>query len=89
MLMAELLAREAIRDLLARYTYNGDRGRIDALAACFADDGVLEFPGHSGTGPAGVKAALTRGERRTAHRALPALRDPGGGPRGHVLLPRV
>lgn len=58
--------REAIRDLLARYTYNGDRGRIDALAACFADDGVLEFPGNSGTGPEGVKAALTSGTRNPA-----------------------
>ncbi|QJQ31421.1 nuclear transport factor 2 family protein [Sphingomonas lacunae] len=63
MQLAELLAREAIRDLLTRYTYNGDRGRIDALAACFADNGVLEFPGNSGTGPTGVKAALTSGER--------------------------
>lgn len=58
--------REDIRDLLARYTYNGDRGRIDALATCFATDGVLEFPGNSGTGPEGVKAALTSGERNPA-----------------------
>lgn len=58
--------REAIRDLLARYTYNGDRGRIDALAACFADDGVLEFPGNSGTGPEGVRAALTSRDRNPA-----------------------
>ena len=58
--------REAIRDLLARYTYNGDRGRLDALAACFAADGVLEFPGNSGTGPEGVTTALTSGERNPA-----------------------
>jgi SnoaL-like domain len=58
--------REAIRDLLARYTYHGDQGRIDALAACFAKDGVLEFPGNSGTGPDGVKAALTGGARNPA-----------------------
>lgn len=57
----ERIDREAIRDLLARYTYNGDRGRTDALAACFAEDGVLEFPGNSGTGPDGVKAALISG----------------------------
>lgn len=53
--------REAIRDRLARYTYAGDRGRIDDLAACFAADGVLEFPGGSGTGPDGVRAVLARG----------------------------
>lgn len=59
----ECVDREAIRDLLARYTYNGDRGRIADLAACFAEDGVLEFPGNNGTGPAGVIAALTSGTR--------------------------
>jgi hypothetical protein len=80
MQLAELLAREAIRDLLTRYTYNGDRGRIDALAACFAEDGLLEFPGNSGTGPAGVKAALTSGERNPAssfvrHHITPPLID--------------
>lgn len=58
--------RIEILDLLARYTYNGDRGRIDALAACFADEGTLEFPGNNGTGPAGVAAALTGGERNPA-----------------------
>jgi len=55
-----------ILDLLARYTYHGDRGRIDALAACFADDGTLEFPGNSASGPAEVAAALTGGERNRA-----------------------
>ena len=34
-----------IRDLYTRYTYNGDRGRLADLAACFADGGTLEFPG--------------------------------------------
>lgn len=74
----ELCAREAIRDLLTLYTYNGDRGRVDALADCFAEDGVLEFPGNSGTGPTGVKAALTSGERNPAisfvrHHVTPPL----------------
>ncbi|NBU85281.1 MAG: nuclear transport factor 2 family protein [Sphingomonadaceae bacterium] len=62
----ELSDREAIRDLLARYTYDGDRGRIDMLAACFADEGVLEYPGNHGSGPDGVKAALTSGQRNPA-----------------------
>ena len=43
----------------ARYTYNGDCGRLADLAACFADDGTLEFPGGKGTGRAGVAEALT------------------------------
>jgi hypothetical protein len=50
-----------IRDLYTRYTYNGDRGRLADLAACFAEDGTLEFPGGKGTGPAGVAEALAQG----------------------------
>ena len=50
-----------IRDLYTRYTYNGDRGRLADLAACFAEDGTLEFPGGKGTGPAGVAHALSEG----------------------------
>ena len=61
----ELADREAIRDLLARYTYNGDRGRIEALGACFAADGVLEFPGGRGVGPEGILPALTGAGRRS------------------------
>lgn len=53
--------RDAIRHLLATYTYNGDRGRIAELAACFAADGVLEFPGATATGPEAIVAALSAG----------------------------
>jgi len=56
-------AREAIRDLLTRYTYPGDRGQVVTLAACFAEDGTLEFPGAVATGPEAIMAALTSGER--------------------------
>ena len=40
----ELAAREAIRDLVARYNALGDRGRWDALIALFADDGEIHVP---------------------------------------------
>lgn len=53
--------RDAIRDLLARYTFSGDRGRVAELAACFADDGVLEYPGHRAEGRDAIAAALGRG----------------------------
>lgn len=53
--------RDAIRDLLARYTYNGDRGRVAELAACFAEDGVIEYPGNRAQGPAAIAAALSGG----------------------------
>lgn len=60
--MADLAAdRDAIRDLLARYTYNGDRGRVTELAACFATDGILEYPGNLANGPDSIAAALSGG----------------------------
>lgn len=59
-------SRDAIRDLLARYTYNGDRGRIDQLAACFAENGVLEYPGQVAQGPAAIAAALRSGPANPA-----------------------
>lgn len=62
--MADLAVdRDAIRDLLARYTYNGDRGRIAELAACFTEDGVLEYPGNRAQGPTAIAAALASGTR--------------------------
>lgn len=60
--MADLATdRDAIRHLLATYTYNGDRGRIAELAACFSAEGVLEFPGTVAAGPAAIAAALSTG----------------------------
>ncbi|MCV7032017.1 nuclear transport factor 2 family protein [Mycobacterium sherrisii] len=41
----ELIAREQIRDTLARYNWSGDAGRLDGLAETFCDDGVLEIRG--------------------------------------------
>ena len=45
MQMWELVAREHIRDTLARYNWSGDAGRIDDLADTFCADGVLEIRG--------------------------------------------
>jgi len=41
---SELVARETIRDLVARYAHAADRGRFDEVAGLFATDGVLELP---------------------------------------------
>jgi hypothetical protein len=41
----ELVAREHIRDTLARYNWAGDAGRLDDLADTFCEDGVLEIRG--------------------------------------------
>ena len=43
--MWELVAREQIRDTLARYNWSGDAGRLDDLADTFCADGVLEIRG--------------------------------------------
>ncbi|MEO8602313.1 MAG: nuclear transport factor 2 family protein [bacterium] len=40
----ELVAREGIRDLVARYAHAADSGRFDDVAAAFSPDGVLETP---------------------------------------------
>jgi hypothetical protein len=41
----ELVARERIRDSIARYTWGGDHLRLDDVAATFCPDGVLEVRG--------------------------------------------
>jgi SnoaL-like domain len=41
----ELVAREQIRDTLARYNWSGDAGRLDGLAETFCTNGVLEIRG--------------------------------------------
>jgi hypothetical protein len=38
----ELLAREAIRDTMAKYNMAGDRLKVDDYAACFTEDGIME-----------------------------------------------
>ena len=42
----ELVARERIRDTMARYNWAGDAFRLDELAAAFVEDGVLEVRDH-------------------------------------------
>jgi hypothetical protein len=38
----ELIARESIRDCIARYNANGDSGRIEQMLEVFAPDGIME-----------------------------------------------
>ena len=65
----ELVVRESVRQTLADYTAATDRFDLRALAACFGDEGVLEFTG--GAEPltgraeieAGLAAAVTRPEQ--------------------------
>lgn len=41
----ELVARECIRDTVARYNHAGDTGRFDDMVGCFAPDGELVVVG--------------------------------------------
>lgn len=43
----ELVAREQIRDTVARYNRAGDTGRFDEMVECFAPDGALVIVGES------------------------------------------
>jgi hypothetical protein len=42
MTLEDLLARESIRDTMARYNTSGDRLKVDDYAACFTEDGIME-----------------------------------------------
>lgn len=70
MKLDDLLARESIRDLVARYNSYGDTGRFEDLFELFVDDAVMEV------GP-------THGER-TIHDGLEALKSIFTGARGRV-----
>src|SRR5262245_52169090 len=54
----ELVARERIRDTLARYTWSGDAFRLDELALAFCEDGELEIRGRA---PLQGRAAIVAG----------------------------
>jgi hypothetical protein len=45
----ELIARESIRDLVARYNANGDSGRFEQMLKVFADDAAMELVAVDGT----------------------------------------
>jgi hypothetical protein len=45
----ELVARESIRDLVARYNANGDSGRFEQMMKVFAADAVVELVGADGS----------------------------------------
>jgi len=42
--IAELVARESIRDLVAQYAHAADRGKFEEVAGLFTADGILELP---------------------------------------------
>ncbi|HEY6531217.1 MAG TPA: nuclear transport factor 2 family protein [Acidimicrobiales bacterium] len=62
--LAELIARESVRDLVARYNANADTGRFDQAVELFAPDAVLEIGEARHEGRDGIRA-LFSGTRDT------------------------
>jgi hypothetical protein len=79
MTLDDLLAREGIRDLVARYNSYGDTGKFDRLWDLFAQDAVMEIGPARGerttyTGLDEVKRIFTGAQGRVA--AQPESGDP-------------
>jgi hypothetical protein len=55
----ELVARESIRDLVARYNANGDSGRFDDVVALFAPDAVMDVGGVEHEGRDAIRTIFT------------------------------
>jgi hypothetical protein len=70
----ELIARESIRDLVARYNANGDAGRFDAMLALFAEGAELEVEGDVHAGHDAIRRLFEGVARETRQRAAPLLR---------------
>jgi 3-phenylpropionate/cinnamic acid dioxygenase small subunit len=64
--VSELLAREAIRDIVARYNSYGDSGLFDHMLALFAPDAVLEIDGTAHQGHEQIRAVFTGVPGRTS-----------------------
>ena len=69
----ELMAREAIRDLVARYNAGGDGGRFDEVIELFAPDAVMEIPNETLNGRDEIAGMF----RRTQQRVIAAAPAPG------------
>jgi 3-phenylpropionate/cinnamic acid dioxygenase small subunit len=73
----ELVAREALRELVAAYAHLADAGRLDAMLALFADDGVLRIDERPPlVGRDAIRAFLggTRADVRATARTRPLIR---------------
>ena len=57
--LAELIARESVRDLVARYNANADTGRFDQAVELFAPDAVLDSPGQLCEGREAIRALFS------------------------------
>lgn len=78
----ELVARESVRDLLARYNAYGDSGRMPELLELFAEDAVMDMDGTVYEGRAAINEGFVAAgrefvsfaKRKQLPRDLPVVR---------------
>ncbi len=70
MTVEELLAREAIRATMARYTNAGDKADYEDLVPCYAEDGVFEFSANCWEGREAIGKALRSLAQARGHGAI-------------------
>lgn len=64
--ISDLLAREAIRDLVARYNAYGDSGLFDRMLELFAPDAVVEIEDEAFRGDVEIRSVFTGVPERTS-----------------------
>ena len=69
----ELVARESIRDLVARYNANGDSGRFDHVVELFAPDAVMDVDGQVFEGREQIRTIFTSAADSLRDRPGPRL----------------
>lgn len=69
--LPELIARESIRDIVARYNANGDTGRFAQVLALFADDAVMDLAGRTFTGRDEILTIFTGATERSGPGRVP------------------
>jgi ketosteroid isomerase-like protein len=75
----ELVARESVRDLVARYNSHGDAGRLDELLTGFTEDAVMDMDGDVSSGIDGIREAFRdAGRSFVAHAKASGMRREDG-----------
>ena len=69
----ELVARESIRDLVARYNANADSGRFDQVMECFAPDATVELDGRPYRGRQEIRTIFTGVTERLRKQPEPVI----------------
>jgi hypothetical protein len=77
----ELVARESVRDCIARYNAHGDAGRMEEMLDVFADDGEIDMDGDGFSGREDMRAGFL-----DAGRAFASYARAAGLKRGEPVL---